>query len=980
MVLQRRKTARARMQRPDIKFEPEESEEEEGSEDEYVAEDSQTTGRFGHANKRRKHQDSHSDSDVAASDNEGTTKRHSISNVPLSPGPTPQVQRKRKTTNASDVTPASKRKKAAEVEAVDDPIRKYCLGKLEELFRDIFLRYPHVHVKIEEGGQGQKSVIIPKPLEELSDEDKDALIEESKQFAEGLERCVFEIYSEPDRNGNSQAGGNYKDRFRMLQFNLSKPDRVIIHQRITSANISPKEISLMSSTDLADEETKQSIKIAEKEALAYSILQKATAPRAKITHKGLQDIEDINGQTTTTRELDRQVERDLEGEERRERERTARLKVQRQRTDSVSVPPESPTVSQTPSESWGAPPPIPPHAVSTNAGEMASPISRPPVNPLFIHTASELALPAPEPELNLADLINIDDEPTEQESLLPSSSSSLPSMVVDEPMSTEPVALEPPSPSLPLPTGISPFAARAEKSRAMSFDLNALWNAPKSEDASKTATPRSPPLTTTPPLSITNGDQKDIPMELESEADDEAKDQDFDMFLEDREVEKIEPVNAADVLQAAFDALPHVWTGQISMPLDSTIPQETAIIARQVGGKPLAANSPLWKTLFPSSNLRIDGRVPVEGSAKYLLQMRMNAAKELFSVAFTPSSDASETGFKALSDFLTAKSRHGLIFPWGSRPKEHHPGRELYIIPLPATQPLPDYIELLDNLKLPPVRKADYLVGIWILNKGKLAPPPPSPPPPPVTVPALPAHLSIPSFNAAIVPPATASTPPIPHPPPILSNLPPIAPAALAAEVASLTPEQIQNVLKALASATPLLPTAPPAQVPQQFRPPPQNPPPPPVQHARLQMPPSHAQPQLPPPQVPQRYPPPPPTTQHQQPTWPPPPAPYPSNYPPMQQPNMPPYRGPPQPPPPSVYDRPDYGRDPRADVVYERERGGGDRGDRPQHDRGGSRGWRGGGRGRGKGWESPPRPIDSGWPRRGRGGGPASNSPPRRW
>ena len=641
---------------------------------------------------------------MAASDDQGASKRRSISNVPLSPGPTPQVQRKRKTTNASDVNPASKRKKAAEVEAADDPIRKYCLGKLEELFRDIFLRYPHVRVKIEEGGQGQKSVIIPKQLEELSDEDKDVLIEESKQFAEGLERCVFEIYSEPDRNGNPQAGGNYKyadsyellcnnsliflsnrDRFRMLQFNLSKPDRVIIHQRITSANISPKEISLMSSTDLADEETKQSIKIAEKEALAYSILQKATAPRAKITHKGLQDIEDVNGQMTTTRELDPQVERDLEGEERRERERTARLKVvQRQRTESVSVPPESPTVSQTPSESWGAPPPIPPHAVSNNAGEMASPISRPPVNPLFIHTASELAPPAPEPELNLADLINIDDEPTEQESFLPSSSSSLPPMVADEPMTTEPVALEAPSPSLPLPTGISPFAARAEKSRAMSFDLNALWNAPKSEDASKTATPRSPPLTTTPPLSLSNGDQKDIPMELESEADDEAKDQDFDMFLEDREIEKVEPVNAADALQAAFDALPNVWTGQvclimvfsrrlltrtfsqISMPLDSTIPQETGITARQVGGKSLAANSPLWKTLFPTPNLRIDGRVPVEGSAKYLLQMRMNAAKELFSVAFTPSSDANESGFKALSDFLTAK-RYYLLTSFNSQ-------------------------------------------------------------------------------------------------------------------------------------------------------------------------------------------------------------------------------------------------------------------------------------------------------------------------
>lgn len=51
MVVQRRKAARARMQRPDIKFEPEESEEEASSEDEYVAEDSQSTGRFRHANK-----------------------------------------------------------------------------------------------------------------------------------------------------------------------------------------------------------------------------------------------------------------------------------------------------------------------------------------------------------------------------------------------------------------------------------------------------------------------------------------------------------------------------------------------------------------------------------------------------------------------------------------------------------------------------------------------------------------------------------------------------------------------------------------------------------------------------------------------------------------------------------------------------------------------------------------------------------------
>jgi hypothetical protein len=39
------------MQRPDMKLEPEESEEEASSEDEYVAEETQSTGKFEHANK-----------------------------------------------------------------------------------------------------------------------------------------------------------------------------------------------------------------------------------------------------------------------------------------------------------------------------------------------------------------------------------------------------------------------------------------------------------------------------------------------------------------------------------------------------------------------------------------------------------------------------------------------------------------------------------------------------------------------------------------------------------------------------------------------------------------------------------------------------------------------------------------------------------------------------------------------------------------
>lgn len=83
--------------------------------------------------------------------------------------------------------------------------------------------------------------------------------------------------------------------------------------------------------------------------------------------------------------------------------------------------------------------------------------------------------------------------------------------------------------------------------------------------------------------------------------------------------------------------------------------QETPVLARQMGGRSLGQDSPLWKTLFPSNLLRIDGRVNVDDSCKFLLQMRMNPSKELIGVAFSPASETSDVGFRLLSDFLIAK-------------------------------------------------------------------------------------------------------------------------------------------------------------------------------------------------------------------------------------------------------------------------------------------------------------------------------------
>jgi hypothetical protein len=332
----------------------------------------------------------------------------------------------------------------------------------------------------------------------------------------------------------------------MLQFNLSKPDRVVLHKRIASLAITPKEISLMSSTDLADEETQQSIKILEKESLEHSILQKTKVPLAKITHKGLQEIEDLNGGGR----IDRELEREQEEEQRRERERLARLRAAQaphQQKPQGSLPPESPVTPHTPV--WGAPPPLPPHAL--NSAHETESYAQSPVNTHFPHSAPEFVMP--EPELNLDEFINIDEDPLTQDGVAPARASS---PVVSTPITpfTAPPSIatsgSEPSPTVST-TGISPFAANVPKAEAPSrttFDLNALWTAPKPDIP-------SPSDRTADKPSFVDQDL------LGPEADD----QDFDMFLEkDQESSSGNAQDTPEAKQAAFDALPHVWSGVVS--------------------------------------------------------------------------------------------------------------------------------------------------------------------------------------------------------------------------------------------------------------------------------------------------------------------------------------------------------------------------------------------------------------------------------
>ena len=637
-----------------------------------------------------------------------------------------------------------------------------------------------------------------------------------------------------------------RDRFRTINFNLSKPDRVMIHKRIASADIAASELSTMSSTDLANEETKISIKQAEKEALEQTILQQTLFPRTKITHKGLQDIEmdEVHGQFGVVYAMERaqQDKEQREEQERRERERLARLqnaeeqKKIRQRQLSLSIPPESPIApNMTPTTLnndglWGGPPPLPIHVSET----------------------ADASAPG-EGEMSLTDLINLDDEDGRTGSVPPQSAVSTDAQTFASPVDA----------TFSTPFGEPASPAQRDRQRAPSFDLNALWSQPRKPRDETSAKEDGRSGSPSPEASVVHANATGSPAKLDGEDDNgdemelesleaEAEDKDFDMFLDDRSpsVEKMSA--AASTTPRAVEDFDIVWNGkvrfqaflflylltvlQVSMPLDSTIPQDTSLVARQIGGKPIQSDSPLWHTLFPTDLLRIEGRVPIDKSLQYLLQMRLNPVKELCAVALSPVDEASEKGFKTFCDFLISKSRHGLVFPWGNRPKDYHPGKELYMIPLLKNEPLPEFMDLLDDFKLPKERTRDYLIGVWILNKGKLVPLPGHVVRQAPSILPLPSGLS-PETSQHATPPAPATVPPYSHtptPPPGMAHIPPppaphmppqlpISATQLAAEVANLNQDQIQSLLRQLALPTDIppapAPIGPPALPPHQLPP-----------------------------------------------------------------------------------------------------------------------------------------------------------------
>lgn len=168
-------------------------------------------------------------SDDEGSDGQPKTKRSRLSRgvrptkarSTASPAPdqSSSSKLKRKQSIAEGNPPAKKSKTSG---PNDDPTRKYCLGKLQEIFSNIFLTFPYFppedSVKIEDEGvncpeptvKRSASEGFTKTTAELTEEDKAQLEERASAYATQVEAAVFEAHAEFDRAGSPSASGKYK--------------------------------------------------------------------------------------------------------------------------------------------------------------------------------------------------------------------------------------------------------------------------------------------------------------------------------------------------------------------------------------------------------------------------------------------------------------------------------------------------------------------------------------------------------------------------------------------------------------------------------------------------------------------------------------------------------------------------------------------------------------------------------------------------
>ena len=586
-------------------------------------------------------------------------------------------------------------------------------------------------------------------------------------FSSEVEAELFEQHSEYDR-GNRAPKAKYLGKFRSLIYNLKTNEAFRL--QVGSGALDPSKIVNMSMEDLLTPELRAMAENIRARSLKDSVKQVVEAPRIRRTHKGEEVLDEFATTDTSVKETGAQQDP--------MRASTSSMHMEPQsprlQNDGFATHHRSPSVSMPPPDDLGR---------SPNRRLSSSQSQRPRMPSLtasFLVSATELGLE--EEETNIMDQLIVSE---------PNSIPGTPSLRADEAASTTPRAED----------------ERDSPSSKAKFDFASIWgsfNSPVVEG--KDAQPEEGKV----------ADEGEEDYDPFAGVPPSAMDEDVDMELEElfkgageAPVTTTPPgsppqVNAMKKSEFIRSFAP-VWLGDVLMPEEGGYPS----VAVQVAGRPLPSTEDVWKSILPQA-LHMQGRIATKTASDYLVQCAFAATRELVVIALLPDlsgptaqkpekpdGGAGTAKQNHLLQFLSKKSRFGVCPP--SEPLKRIV-KDIYIVPLLAKDPLPEYIELLDQHALGESgeRDTDLLLAVMVMVKGAIpsAGHPSMAPPSIQAIPPAPMQQMTPPPSIGLPPPVPAGFPSLPQgfapslPPPNLSEIDPVALQGLLSQ-----PGALQNLL-----------------------------------------------------------------------------------------------------------------------------------------------------------------------------------------
>ena len=601
--------------------------------------------------------------------------------------------------------------KATATSALENKTRKHCIEQFEKMFTSIFAAAAAA------ASPGRETVKI----------------ERAREFAELVEGDLFANFSEIDvasGKGERAPKQKYLAKFRALHFNLKSNE--YFRSRIANDTLNARAIVNMAHENLLTPEARAEQEAIKERSLAQSVKTATVVPKTRMTHKGEEVIDEFDPammkdqKNRAEQSNKRQVDMDEPGENAVE-EGDSIFSVNidpNERLGSMSITGfgMSPKLDVAPA--FGSPPAMSPVTAGSPSQRAFSPVEVR-ASAHSRQNSTTFAVP-PSADRFVAPLT--------------SPESPVSSVVSDH------------RPALP--------HSRSDSISRARLDLDLVWGAYKSPTIGSSASPskedeldRKPKarddekmdeesdenIANRPsPEKVAIEEEQDMHEREDydpfAEKGKSTADDDFDAIMNpsDETVAKPEPDLLPKNEEESLDkiaALPSVWEGAVIHPEEGGFPARLV----QVGGTILGAHPQIWEHILPQGTLTISGRIDVKKASEYLVQSRFANSREVIVLAHLPNGEvgsvtetvtASKPNMEKaiarhqhLVSFFSEKQRFGVCPPEDDlkrRTKDH------YVVALKKDDPLPDFIELLDEHAIGETgsRSKDLLLSVLVLQKS----------------------------------------------------------------------------------------------------------------------------------------------------------------------------------------------------------------------------------------------------------------------